>query len=472
MKTNSTYLFYDFETTGVNKVFDQVLTFAGIRTTLDFEEIERFESSIRLRPDVIPHIKALLTNRLSMNEIKNGETEYEVFRKIHGIMNQTGTISVGYNSNSFDNEFLRYGFYRNLLMPYLHEWADGCRKMDIMPIVEYCFVKEPEALIWPDNSVEGRLRLENLNAVNNLSQGMDHTAITDVLSTIELTKRIKNYNNDLWIELSQCFQKDYDRSYLLQVPVYQVSANEKCQVGALIRAQEGYKDNCIAQVLKLGEGKYNESYWLRLDRKDFTEINKFEDKGKLYRELRKRKLGIPNFIVPIDDSIKEIIGNDRVQRANDNLKWINQNFNLFSEIREDMLTPEYPEKTNIDIDASLYPMGFFTTDEESLMQKFHDLDLDQRASFLMSIEEGRIKELGVRILGRNFPEQLDEPLTDIYQNSIGDNSSIDISRNRRHSLGQLLTEIKKEKESSILDEQQRQIIESVEKYYKPDFHSH
>ena len=65
--------------------------------------------------------------------------------------------------------------------------------------------------------------------------------------------------------------------------------------------------------------------------------------------MRKRKLGKPNFIVPIDDSIKEIIGNDRVQRANDNLKWINQNFNLFSEIREDMLTPEYPEKTNIDI---------------------------------------------------------------------------------------------------------------------------
>jgi len=38
-----TYLFYDTETTGLNKSFDQVLQFAAIRTDLDLNEIERHE---------------------------------------------------------------------------------------------------------------------------------------------------------------------------------------------------------------------------------------------------------------------------------------------------------------------------------------------------------------------------------------------------------------------------------------------
>ena len=37
-----TYLFYDIETTGLNKAFDQVLQFAAIRTDRQLNEIERY----------------------------------------------------------------------------------------------------------------------------------------------------------------------------------------------------------------------------------------------------------------------------------------------------------------------------------------------------------------------------------------------------------------------------------------------
>ncbi len=49
-----TYLFYDIETTGLNRAFDQVLEFAAIRTDGDLNELDRFTATIRLRPDVIP----------------------------------------------------------------------------------------------------------------------------------------------------------------------------------------------------------------------------------------------------------------------------------------------------------------------------------------------------------------------------------------------------------------------------------
>src|SRR3990167_7228256 len=109
-----TYLFYDIETTGLNKCFDQVLQFAAIRTTMDFEEIDRTELRITLRPDVIPHPQAIITHRLGINDLSTGITEYDATQKIHALLNTPGTISVGYNSLGFDDEFLRFSFYRNL----------------------------------------------------------------------------------------------------------------------------------------------------------------------------------------------------------------------------------------------------------------------------------------------------------------------------------------------------------------------
>ena len=35
-----TYLFYDIETTGLNRAFDQVLEFAAIRTDCDLNELD------------------------------------------------------------------------------------------------------------------------------------------------------------------------------------------------------------------------------------------------------------------------------------------------------------------------------------------------------------------------------------------------------------------------------------------------
>ena len=37
------YLFYDLETSGTNPSFDQILQFAGVKTDLSFNEIERYD---------------------------------------------------------------------------------------------------------------------------------------------------------------------------------------------------------------------------------------------------------------------------------------------------------------------------------------------------------------------------------------------------------------------------------------------
>ncbi|MCK5420273.1 MAG: exodeoxyribonuclease I, partial [Desulfobacterales bacterium] len=55
-----TYLFYDIETTGLNKAFDQVLQFAAFRTDRQLNEIDRYTIKVQLRPDVIPSPGAII----------------------------------------------------------------------------------------------------------------------------------------------------------------------------------------------------------------------------------------------------------------------------------------------------------------------------------------------------------------------------------------------------------------------------
>ena len=115
--TIPTYLFYDVETTGLNKCFDQVLQFAAIRTDLELNEIDRIDINIELNCDVIPSPEAIITHRIGLDQYKNAKKEVDAIRKIHQLLNTPGTMSLGYNTLGFDDEFLRFSFYRNLLPP-------------------------------------------------------------------------------------------------------------------------------------------------------------------------------------------------------------------------------------------------------------------------------------------------------------------------------------------------------------------
>ena len=97
----ATYLFYDIETTGLNKCFDQVLQFAAIRTDLELNEISRHEIKVKPNCDVFPVPMATLTHRISPKEDPEAINEYDAIQQIHKLMNQPGTDSLGYNTLRF-----------------------------------------------------------------------------------------------------------------------------------------------------------------------------------------------------------------------------------------------------------------------------------------------------------------------------------------------------------------------------------
>ena len=97
MFQNYKYIFYDLETTGQNACFDQVIRFAAKVTDYKLNILKHHNIDIQLRSDIIPHPKALLVNRLSIDQLSVGKNEYDAFKEIHSIMNQPNSINIGYN---------------------------------------------------------------------------------------------------------------------------------------------------------------------------------------------------------------------------------------------------------------------------------------------------------------------------------------------------------------------------------------
>ena len=261
--TKNSYLFYDLETSGLNKCFDQVVQFAAIRTDLEFNELEHYEFLVKLNPDVIPSPSAFLTHHIAIKDLElKGKNEYEVITAIHKLFNQPGTISVGYNTLGFDDEFLRFSFYRNLLEPYRHQYANGCSRMDIYPITVLYHLFKPEIINWPEINGIKSLRLEHLSTANNFNLGAAHNAMVDVKATIELAKLLQR-DQASWEYASGFFDKKCDMERFVK---YQKGVS--LQSAILISGKFGRVNHYASYAICLGMHRHyrNQSIWWPIDR--------------------------------------------------------------------------------------------------------------------------------------------------------------------------------------------------------------
>ena len=167
----TTYLFYDLETSGLSKPFDQIQQFAGKRLDAAFSEIESCFLEAKIAPDVIPSPYAVMTHQISLKDDETRMNEQQAVEQIHALMNQPNTISIGYNTLGIDDEFLRFAFYRNLLTPYTHQYANGCARFDVFPIAVFYFLFENQALSWPQIDGKSTLKLEHIVTENDWFQG-------------------------------------------------------------------------------------------------------------------------------------------------------------------------------------------------------------------------------------------------------------------------------------------------------------
>ena len=160
------WIFYDLETSGLSVAFDQILQYAAITTDSDFNIINSDTGYAQYRPDVWPAPEAAVTHCINFIPA-HAPTESAVIKKLHQEFNTPNTITLGYNTLGFDDEFLRFAFYRNLLPPYTHQYANNCQRRDLYPITALYYLFAHDALNWP--TLDGKISLKlmlNLESTN------------------------------------------------------------------------------------------------------------------------------------------------------------------------------------------------------------------------------------------------------------------------------------------------------------------
>jgi exodeoxyribonuclease-1 len=106
---------------------------------------------------------------------------------------------VGYNSIRFDDEFVRFGLYRNFHDAYEREWRNGNSRWDLLDVLRLAEALRPEGLEWPKRE-DGApsFKLEHLAAANGVREGDAHEALSDVRALIGLARRFKAAQPKLW----------------------------------------------------------------------------------------------------------------------------------------------------------------------------------------------------------------------------------------------------------------------------------
>ena len=184
---------YDYETTGTDPRRDRPLQVAGLRTDEALNIIgEPVNLYCRPADDILPHPAAcLITGIHPRTLLDQGQDEAEFFTRLHAELARPGTCGAGYNSLRFDDEFTRYGLYRNFFDPYAREWQGGNSRWDLIDLVRAAYALRPEGIVWPQQDGRVSLRLELLTQANGIDHGQAHDALSDVTATIGLARLLR-----------------------------------------------------------------------------------------------------------------------------------------------------------------------------------------------------------------------------------------------------------------------------------------
>ena len=191
---SGSYYWYDLETSGTDPKWDRIVQFAGMRTDADLNITgDEYCEYVVLPDDVLPSPEATLVTGITPQLThRKGIAEARALVRIQELFSQPNTCVAGYNSLRFDDEFIRYAFYRNMLDPYAREWQQGNSRWDIIDLVRATGALRREGINWPtDEDGLPVYRLEILTQANGIEHGHAHDALSDVRATIGMAKLIK-----------------------------------------------------------------------------------------------------------------------------------------------------------------------------------------------------------------------------------------------------------------------------------------
>lgn len=253
---SASFLFYDLETFGADPRRSRIAQFAAIRTNEALEEIDApVDFLVRPADDLLPAPGASMVTGLSpQHALAHGVPEADAFARIFEEMARPQTCTLGYNSLRFDDEFIRFGLYRNFHDAYEREWRGGNTRWDLLDVLRLMHALRPDGLSWPqrDDGKGTSFKLEHLAIANDVRTGDAHEALSDVRALIGLARLFRNAQPRLWEYALQLRDKRFAARQLdviAMTPVLHVSqrypASRRCAAPVLPLARHPKIDSRV-----------------------------------------------------------------------------------------------------------------------------------------------------------------------------------------------------------------------------------
>jgi len=414
---SQTFFFYDLETSGLSARDDRIMQFAGIRTTMDLEPIgEPYNILVKLNDDTLPSPDALMVTGITPQQTQaDGYTEAEFAKLLYEEVFTPDTITVGFNSIRFDDEFIRHLFWRNFYDPYEWAWKDGRSRWDILDVVRMTRALRPEGIEWPFIDGKEANRLELITKLNGIDHLKAHDALSDVEALIAVTKLVKDNQPQLY-------------SYLLKI-------RDKKEVMKLVnlddkqpfvyvsgRFSADFHKATVAFPLTSGRNSNVVVYDLRHDPTPFLALTVAELEKRMFAPWEERQKD--DFVsVPIKElqyNRAPAVAPLGVLEQADGWNRISLDEATITKHRNTLLSvPSFAEnvrsilekrpefKKSADAEAQLYD-GFVANVDTLRIEKVRQSDEQQLADLHPEFTDDRLSPLLLHYKARNYPKSLAE----------------------------------------------------------------
>jgi len=399
-------VFYDFETSGLQTAFDQILQIGAIKTDEQLDELDAINIRCRLLPHIVPSPGALRTTRVRPAQLVDLAlpTHYETVKLVRNKFSEWSPATfIGFNSMSFDEELLRQSLFQTLHPAYLTN-TSGNSRADVMRAAIAIHVYAPNKIAVPLNA-DGKesFRLADLARANGCDVTNAHDALADVKMTISLARLMRERAPEIWqIMLERARKGDvvgfvrsqtilsltdrmYGRTHSYLVTPCGVNAENSSALAAfdISNKPDEYIESSVDELIEV----------LRVTRK------------KIIRTIRAnaQPIVMPANLAPAATKALGIEKSELERRG----KVVAENKSFHERVGEAMARQYDDNEPREHIEQRIYD-GFPVAQDSVLMEKFHEADWTERPAILADIRDDRVREFGRRLIYFERPELLPE----------------------------------------------------------------
>lgn len=446
----TTFLWYDYESHDKDPLYARPASFAAIRTDMDLKQIgEPLHLLFRPANDFLPHPRALLIHRLQVSRLqRDGLPEVDCAHAIYKAKTIPETISLGFNTATFDSKMTHALFHRNLLPQYRWHTGDNTR-FDIHDVIRLVVAVEPSTLTIPLRDGSPSMRLEDLCKANDIEHEA-HDALFDVRATIALAQRIKTAHPDLWDlsirnrtvpSLTNLLNPAKREIFLHAAPYY---GADRSYVAPLLPMGTSDKNTMIAVDLARPLDQLLTLSAEEIRRLLFTRKEELPE-GSIRPPLQTIRLNHSPAIIPLSTLSETRLQHAKIDRdqCNKAAQTIHEASNLFAKFASVMGREAFTEGNGEDLDDQVYGGGFASRPDENEMMRFLQIGPKKTAEAKPSFQDTKYRRLHDRLVARNYPE-----LMQTERRNIWDTLRLDYIHGRKPRKGLTLTEFNTELEQA------------------------